>query len=241
MRFCALKFLNASWSLASIASVRTRRGFRFSVSAPRTLASARNELSMRAPRRRRRRPVRHQLPVGARGRPGCRPRRLDRGGARRGARSRAPPAPPHVSHRTLHRRFEKPVPIERPLEARAWVARREPRKWSIAGELVLASSEAVLARADGIFVLRDQATHFGDFKRWLAEQEVTSERCPLLMSRVQTTDRPEPVSRPGRSAALLVRSHSHTTSVVAEDLNPRTVTRRTCIGLPPRSPVGLTS
>ena len=76
---------------------------------------------------------------------------------------------------TLTVRFEKPVPIERPLEARAWVARREPRKWSIAGELVLASSEAVLARADGIFVLRDQATHFGDFKRWLAEQEVTSE------------------------------------------------------------------
>jgi acyl-coenzyme A thioesterase PaaI-like protein len=75
---------------------------------------------------------------------------------------------------TLTVRFEKPVPIERPLEARAWVARRESRKWFIAGELVLASSQAVLARADGIFVLRDPATHFGGFERWLAEQEATS-------------------------------------------------------------------
>ena len=80
---------------------------------------------------------------------------------------------------TLHGRFEKPVPIERPLEARAWVARREPRKWSIAGELVLASSEAVLARADGIFVLREPGDPLrANFKRWLAEQEVTSERWP---------------------------------------------------------------
>jgi hypothetical protein len=36
---------------------------------------------------------------------------------------------------------------------------------------VLVSSQAVLARADGVFVLRDPATHFGDFERWLAEQE----------------------------------------------------------------------
>lgn len=72
---------------------------------------------------------------------------------------------------TLTVRFEKPVPIERPLEASAWVDRREPRKWFIAGRLVLASSQAVLAQADGIFVLRDPATHFGGFERWLAEQE----------------------------------------------------------------------
>jgi acyl-coenzyme A thioesterase PaaI-like protein len=72
---------------------------------------------------------------------------------------------------TLTVRFEKPVPIERPLEARAWVDRRETRKWFVEGELVLASSGAVLARANGIFVLRDHGTHFVEFERWLAEQE----------------------------------------------------------------------
>jgi acyl-coenzyme A thioesterase PaaI-like protein len=72
---------------------------------------------------------------------------------------------------TLTVRFERPVPIGRPLEARAWVDCREARKWSLAGELALGSSGAVLARANGIFVLRDQTTHFADFARWLAEQE----------------------------------------------------------------------
>jgi acyl-coenzyme A thioesterase PaaI-like protein len=71
---------------------------------------------------------------------------------------------------TLTVRFEKPVPIGRPLEARAWAERREASKWHLAGELVLASSGAPLARAHGVFVLRDGATHFGDFERWLAEQ-----------------------------------------------------------------------
>ena len=72
---------------------------------------------------------------------------------------------------TLTVRFEKPVPIERPLEARAWVERREARKWLIQGELALASGGAVLARTNGTFVLRDQATHFVEFERWLAEQD----------------------------------------------------------------------
>jgi acyl-coenzyme A thioesterase PaaI-like protein len=71
---------------------------------------------------------------------------------------------------TLTVRFEKPVPIGRPLEARAWTERREPRKWHLAGELVLASSGAPLAGAQGVFVLRDAAAHFGAFERWLAEQ-----------------------------------------------------------------------
>ncbi len=70
---------------------------------------------------------------------------------------------------TLTIRFEKPVPIERPLRASAWVERREARKWHIAGELVLASSGARLAAATGIFVLRDRA-HFARFDDWLAEQ-----------------------------------------------------------------------
>jgi len=71
---------------------------------------------------------------------------------------------------TLTLTFLKPVPIELPLEARGWIVERGERKWRLAGELVLSSSGALLARADGIFVLRDRATHFGAFERWLAEQ-----------------------------------------------------------------------
>jgi acyl-coenzyme A thioesterase PaaI-like protein len=67
---------------------------------------------------------------------------------------------------TLTVRFEKPVPIERPLTASAWVHRRAERKWHIAGELVLASSGVRLAAAEGIFVLRTRA----HFDAWLAEQ-----------------------------------------------------------------------
>lgn len=72
---------------------------------------------------------------------------------------------------TLTIRFERPVPVERALEARAWVERRERRKWFIEGELVLASSGAILARGSGIFIERDPGTHFVDFERWLAEQD----------------------------------------------------------------------
>ena len=71
---------------------------------------------------------------------------------------------------TLTIRYERPVPIGRPLEARAWIARREERKWHLAGELALVSSGAILARAEGIFVLRDREQHFGNYRRWLAEQ-----------------------------------------------------------------------
>jgi acyl-coenzyme A thioesterase PaaI-like protein len=75
---------------------------------------------------------------------------------------------------TLTVRFERPVPIERPLHARAWVAKRDERKWTIEGELRLGGSDALLAKAEGIFVLRDPATHFENFQRWLAQQ--TDER-----------------------------------------------------------------
>jgi acyl-coenzyme A thioesterase PaaI-like protein len=71
---------------------------------------------------------------------------------------------------TLTVRFIKPVPIERPLVARAWVDHIDGQKWSLAGELVLASSGAELATASGVWIARDGATHFGAFERWLAEQ-----------------------------------------------------------------------
>jgi acyl-coenzyme A thioesterase PaaI-like protein len=71
---------------------------------------------------------------------------------------------------TLTIRFLKPVPIGRPLQARAWVDERFERKWRIAGELVLSSSGAVLAEADGVFVLRDHLGHFAAYQEWLAAQ-----------------------------------------------------------------------
>lgn len=72
---------------------------------------------------------------------------------------------------TLTIRYVKPVPIGRPLKATAWVASVEGRKWSIAGELRLSSSGAVLATASGIWVARDKGSHFAGFQNWLAEQE----------------------------------------------------------------------
>jgi acyl-CoA thioesterase FadM len=72
---------------------------------------------------------------------------------------------------TLTVRFVKPVPIERPLLARAWIEQKDPNKWHIAGELVLESSGASLATASGVWVLRDHTSHFGGFKQWLDEQE----------------------------------------------------------------------
>jgi acyl-coenzyme A thioesterase PaaI-like protein len=71
---------------------------------------------------------------------------------------------------TLTIRYERPVPIGRLLEARAWVEQREPRKWRLAGEITLSSSDATLASARGVFVLRTAEAHFGAFERWLAEQ-----------------------------------------------------------------------
>jgi acyl-coenzyme A thioesterase PaaI-like protein len=71
---------------------------------------------------------------------------------------------------TLTVRFVKPVPIDRPLEARAWVDRVEGVKWFISGELVLSSSGALLASGTGVWIARDGATHFGKYEQWLAEQ-----------------------------------------------------------------------
>jgi acyl-coenzyme A thioesterase PaaI-like protein len=70
--------------------------------------------------------------------------------------------------------FVKPVPVERPLEVRARVERREGSRWYIAGEMVLLPNRAVLARACGIWVTRDQG-HFARHEEWLAGQETGGE------------------------------------------------------------------
>ena len=66
--------------------------------------------------------------------------------------------------------YLKPVPIERPLRARAWVVRKEERRWFVEGELRLASTGALLGRAEATMVLRDPA-HFERHRAWLAEQD----------------------------------------------------------------------
>jgi uncharacterized protein (TIGR00369 family) len=69
--------------------------------------------------------------------------------------------------------FIKPVPIDRPLEAWARVDHRQGSRWYISGELVLAATQALLARASGIWVARD-ASHFERYRRWLAEQDAAA-------------------------------------------------------------------
>ena len=69
--------------------------------------------------------------------------------------------------------YLKPVPIERPLVARAWATDKDERRWLVQGELRLASTGALLGRAEATMVLRDPA-HFERHRAWLAEQDERS-------------------------------------------------------------------
>ncbi len=66
--------------------------------------------------------------------------------------------------------FLRPVPVERPLELRAWCEGAENGRRRHRGELRLASTGALLATAHGVFVERDQS-HFERYRRWIAEQD----------------------------------------------------------------------
>jgi len=71
---------------------------------------------------------------------------------------------------TMRVTYVKPVPIERLLHARAWVTKKDEKRWFVEGELTLASSGAVLGRAEAVMVLRDPG-HFERHRQWLAEQD----------------------------------------------------------------------
>jgi acyl-coenzyme A thioesterase PaaI-like protein len=71
---------------------------------------------------------------------------------------------------TLNTVFLRPIPVDYPLFGRSWIERRDARKWHVAGEITLGASGTVVARAQGIFVLRDAASHYAEFGRWLKEQ-----------------------------------------------------------------------
>ncbi|WP_131744918.1 PaaI family thioesterase [Frankia sp. Cppng1_Ct_nod] len=71
---------------------------------------------------------------------------------------------------TLEIKFIRPVPLERELLASAWLERREGQRLYVSGELRLATTNAELATAKGIFVARDR-THFDRQQAWLAQQD----------------------------------------------------------------------
>lgn len=71
---------------------------------------------------------------------------------------------------TLTVNFKKPVPVVRPLAARASIEKVEGSKWFISGELLLLPGRSVLATASGIWIARDWS-HFERHQRWLAEQD----------------------------------------------------------------------
>ena len=71
---------------------------------------------------------------------------------------------------TLTITYVKPVPIERELVCTARVEGQEGRRRHVRGEIRLASTGALLASAEGIFVEARQ-DHFGRHEAWLAEQE----------------------------------------------------------------------
>lgn len=70
--------------------------------------------------------------------------------------------------------YVKPVPVGRPLHARAWRVRQQGHRRYVAGELTLASTGAVLARGDAVMVLRD-AGHFARHREWLGQQDLAAQ------------------------------------------------------------------
>ena len=71
-------------------------------------------------------------------------------------------------------RFIRPVPIERPLVARAELTRQEGSRWYVDATLRLAAGGAELASAQGILVARDRG-HFARHQAWLADQDAREE------------------------------------------------------------------
>lgn len=70
----------------------------------------------------------------------------------------------------LNVQYAKPVPVGLPLIARARADQVDGRKWFLSGEILLASSEATLATATGLWIERVHEAHFEAFNSWLSEQ-----------------------------------------------------------------------
>jgi hypothetical protein len=74
---------------------------------------------------------------------------------------------------TLAVDLERPAPIGRDVEIRAWVERVEGRRWYLAAEMRLDPAGARLAHARGVFVER-RPDHFHSHGEWLATQDETA-------------------------------------------------------------------
>ncbi|MEQ9448830.1 MAG: PaaI family thioesterase [Rhodospirillaceae bacterium] len=69
---------------------------------------------------------------------------------------------------TLTVKYIRPVPVERPLIGLSWVERRENGVWHNVGEIRLASTNALLAKGNGVFMEREQA-HFAQHEERLRQ------------------------------------------------------------------------
>jgi acyl-coenzyme A thioesterase PaaI-like protein len=66
--------------------------------------------------------------------------------------------------------YVRPLPLEQPLVCRAWIQDRDGRKILARGEARLASSDALLAQAEGTFITVP-TDHYERHQRWLREQQ----------------------------------------------------------------------
>lgn len=70
--------------------------------------------------------------------------------------------------------YRKPVPINRPLTARAWLAGKDGGKWTVEGSIHLASSGTELAHATALLVEREMS-HYTRAREWLGREEAGSD------------------------------------------------------------------
>ena len=72
---------------------------------------------------------------------------------------------------SLQVEYVRPVPIKRALLGYANVVDQDGEKWRISGELQLASTAEVLARAEGVWIEREAVEHLDETRAWLREQD----------------------------------------------------------------------
>lgn len=71
--------------------------------------------------------------------------------------------------------YVKPVPVGVELEILAWAVSHRDSRWKVAGELRAVGSEAVLSRAQGLFIERDME-HYKEHEKQLSDFKQAGER-----------------------------------------------------------------
>jgi acyl-CoA thioesterase FadM len=67
-------------------------------------------------------------------------------------------------------RYRRPVPLNHSLLVDVRAEPHGDGRWTMYGQLLLASSGAELGSASGVWVERDGSGHFDRYQRWLEEQ-----------------------------------------------------------------------